>query len=54
MLQLGYSMVVGIVVGVFAFGGAYAGMKGEIRHLWREVNRVDNSVTHAHERIDNL
>jgi hypothetical protein len=37
-----------------AWGGAYAAMRIELRHLWREMGRVDNRAEKAHTRLDEI
>jgi hypothetical protein len=34
------------------FGAVIITLKSEVRHLWKNVERVDQSTRRAHERID--
>lgn len=35
-----------------AWGGAYAAVRVEIRHIWRKIGEMDKSISRAHERLD--
>lgn len=41
-----------LVGAVAAWAGAYAATRSEIRHLWRELGRIDGRAERAHARID--
>lgn len=44
--------IIAIISAIFAAGGAYGATRIELRHLWREIERIAEENKRAHERID--